>query len=259
LDLNPRCTRIARAAFRLTRLELFPVRVRSGLAAGARWTAYPWTSYWRGSHEPALQQAILGLGGGDLRGWSCWDLGAHFGIYSVGLALRVGPSGQVAAFEPNPVSFARLRRHARMNRLPWLRIFEAAVSDGTGTGELYTYGDLGSTITHLPYTGERVQERCLPIPVRMLVLDDLVESGEIRPPQFVKIDVEGHGHRALAGMGRTLRAHLPVIAAGFHSAEEIAGIAGPLAALGYRREPVGSAGRTAETLVGTDCLFTPPP
>jgi len=50
-------------------------------------------------------------------------LGAHFGLYSVALALRVGPEGQVAAFEPNPVSFARLERHRRMNGLDRLKTY----------------------------------------------------------------------------------------------------------------------------------------
>jgi hypothetical protein len=116
-----------------TPLGLCPVRVRRGVAAGARWTLYPWTSYWRGTHEPAVQEALLALGGGDIRGWNCWDLGAHFGLYSIGLAQRVGPMGQVAAFEPNPLSYARLHRHARMNRFDWLKTYQAAVSDGSSS------------------------------------------------------------------------------------------------------------------------------
>jgi chemotaxis protein MotA len=31
-----------------------------------------------------MHQVLVGLG--DVTGWSCWDLGAHFGIYGVGLA-----------------------------------------------------------------------------------------------------------------------------------------------------------------------------
>ena len=250
-------SRIPRTALRVTRLELLPVRVRSGIAAGARWTLFPWTSYWRGAHEPALHSAMLGLGGGDIRGWSCWDLGAHFGIYSVGLARRVGPSGQVAAFEPNPASCSRLQRHARMNRLDWLKIFDAAASDRSGAGRLYTYGDIGSTTTHLPYDGEDARNDCRPVSVSVLRLDDLLESGEIRPPNFVKIDVEGHGHRALAGMRRALGAHRPVIAAAFHSREEIEGIAGPLAELGYSRTPVGDG--PSRPSIGSDFIFTPRP
>ena len=65
-----------------------------------------------------LQQAILALG--DLRGRDCWDLGAHYGLYSIGLARHAGPDAQIVALEPNPVSFARLNYHRRLNRLPWL-------------------------------------------------------------------------------------------------------------------------------------------
>jgi len=240
-----------------TPLGLCPVRVRRGVATGARWTFYPWTSYWRGTHEPAVQAVLLALGGGDIRGWSCWDLGAHFGLYSVGLAQRVGPHGQVAAFEPNPMSYTRLQRHARMNRLGWLRTYRAAVSDETGSAELYTYGDLGTTTTHLPYDGEMRTEKVGAIEVPILRLDSLVERGELRAPQFVKLDVEGHGHRALRGMGATLREHRPIILAGMHSSQEVAGILAQLDPLGYRRQEVGTSS-VPDPMIGRDFLFTPP-
>jgi FkbM family methyltransferase len=247
-----------KAVLRLTGLGLLPVRVRGGVAEGARWTLYPWTSYWRGTHEPEFQAALLALGNGDIRGWSCWDLGAHFGLYSVGLARRVGPTGQVAAFEPNPVSCTRLRRHAAMNRVPWLKIYEAAVSNRAGTDEFYTYGDLGSTITHLAYEGETRSESCEIIPVKVVCLDALVDAGELRPPRFVKIDVEGHGHKALEGMLRTVRSHLPVIAVAFHSSVEIGGVAPRLASLGYVCRRIGSDAETSDPVAGADYLFTPP-
>ena len=38
------------------------VRVRHGFAAGARWTAFPWSAYWRGTHEPEIQKILLELG-----------------------------------------------------------------------------------------------------------------------------------------------------------------------------------------------------
>jgi FkbM family methyltransferase len=238
-----------------TGLGLLPVRVRGGLAAGARWTLYPWTSYWRGTHEPRVQAAMLALGGGNIAGWSCWDLGAHFGLYSIGLARRVGPTGEVAAFEPNPVSFARLRRHARMNRLPWLKIHEAAVSDHTGSSEIYTYGDMGSTAAHLPNEGEPRQDACTPVGVRTLGLDELVASGRLRPPHFVKVDVEGHAHRALAGMAAALRKHRPLLIVALHSPEEEAGVLGLLRPLGYDFAPIEPAARPP--WCGQDLLFTP--
>jgi FkbM family methyltransferase len=235
---------------------LLPVRVRSGFAKGARWTLFPWTSYWRGAHEPMTQAAFEALGNGDIRGWSCWDLGAHYGIYSVGLALRAGPTGQVAAFEPNPESFARLERHRRMNRLTWLRTYEAAVSDASGSANLLTHGNLGSTSTHLRYGDETEDENSGPIGVRTIRLDDLVQSGELRAPQFVKVDVEGHGHKAVAGMRTALQASRPTLIIGFHSQEEVDGVLAVLGPLGYKWKaivpPTGP-----DSLVGGELLFTP--
>lgn len=222
------------------------VRVRSGVAEGARWTVFPWSAYWRGTHEPAVQQELMRLGGGDIAGWVCWDLGAHYGIYSVGLARRVGPAGQVVAFEPNPLSFARLSRHKALNDLPQLVVLPVAVSDEERRTELFTYGELDSTATHLRYEGEQGVGG-QPIEVATVRLDALVEAGRIRAPRFVKVDVEGHGHRALAGARATIAASRPVLLIGLHSPEEERGILAILEPLGYRRTRVNAE----------DYLFTP--
>lgn len=238
-----------------TPLGLWPIRVRKGILSGAKWTLYPWTSYWRGDYEPHLQAAILSLGGGTIKGWNCWDLGAHFGYYSVALARRVGPSGQVAAFEPNPQSFSRLQRHKRMNRLDWLKTYRSAVSDRNGSAELLTYGDLGTTTTHLPYDGENVTPQSGALAVPVVCLDDLVQRGELRKPNFVKIDVEGHGHKALRGMAQTLASARPTIIVGLHSPQEVAGVLELLEPLGYEREGIQPYSGTGDRDVGRDFLF----
>lgn len=239
-----------------TGLGWLPVRVRRGFTSGAWWSLYPRTSYWRGTYEPAVQTALVRLG--DIHGWNCWDLGAHFGFYSIGLARRVGPKGEVAAFEPNPLSFRRLAYHRRLNRLSWLKIYAAAASDQTGRMELYTYGDLDNTTTHLPYDGETRTNACAPIAVLTLRLDELVAARDLHPPDFVKIDVEGHGHRALAGMKEVVRSKRPILLAALHSPQEAAGIFGILEPLGYASRPVGEFAATDATRIGRDILFTPP-
>jgi FkbM family methyltransferase len=254
--VNASLQRLAARVLRASGLELLPVRVRGGIAAGSRWTLFPWSAYWRGMHEPKVQAALLALGGGSIAGWSCWDLGAHFGIYSIGLARRVGPTGEVAAFEPDPMSFDRLRRHARLNRLPWLKLHQAAVSDRSGSSELYTYGEAGGTAAHLAYDGEPRQAACTPLAIATLRLDDLVAAGALRPPQFVKIDVEGHAHRALAGMRETLRLHRPILLVAIHSQAEWDGVAGLLGPLGYMFRSIDPAGQPP--WLGHDLLGTPP-
>jgi len=250
--MSPRLRRFAAST-----VGLIPVRIRGGVAKGARWTLFPWTSYWRGTHEPAVQGAIEHLGGGDIRGWSCWDLGAHFGFYSIALAVRVGPGGQVAAFEPNPSSFARLERHRRMNRLAWLRAYQAAASDYSGRADLLTYGEPDATSAHLRYGGETQVAGSAPVGVRTLRLDELVESGELRAPQFAKVDVEGHGHRAIEGMRGSLAASRPILIVAFHCEEEVEGVLGVLGPLGYRWAPVAPPPHGSGTMVGGDYLFSP--
>jgi len=247
--------RIVGTLLRVTRAELWPVHVRRGIASGARWTLYPCSAYWRGTHEPGVQQTLLELGGGNILGWTCWDVGAHFGLYAVGLARRVGPTGQVAAFEPDPVSFSRLARHARMNDLPGLKIYHAAVSNHSAGAEIYTYGQAGSTTTHLPYPGEPRSERAQPIKIDTLNLDALVATGELRLPQFIKLDVEGHGAAALQGMADSVARSRPVLLVALHSDQEIAGICRILDPLQYERAEIVTG--ASELEVGHDYLFRP--
>lgn len=220
----------------ITGLEYLPVKARGGLCRGACWTLYPWTSYWRGNYEPAVAQTIMDLE--DMTGKVCWDLGAHYGYYSVGLALRTGPTGQIAAFEPLPVSFARLKRHKDLNHLTWLKSFPFASSDSEGETEFIVTD--GETVSHLPYDGEKSTQTTRAIRIRTVRLDDLVSRGEIRPADFIKVDVEGHGHRALAGAIETIRARLPTILMGFHSPQEVAGTEELLRPLGYEFILVGT-------------------
>lgn len=241
---------------RITRLQYLPVRVRHGIAAGARWTIYPWSAYWRGTHEPVMQQAIMKLGG--MTGWCCWDLGAHYGLYSIGLARRVGPTGQIAAFEPNPLSYARLERHRTTNRLHWLKTFCAAVSDKAGEAEFYTYGNLESTTTHLPYENETSTPSTKPIRVPLLQLDALVDAGELRLPNLIKIDVEGHAGPALSGARLSIEKSLPLVIVAIHSASEIAGCDAILLPLGYIRQRVETNSGSPDEIIGHDFLYQPP-
>ena len=253
--MNATLHRLANLILGRTPLGLWPVRVRGGVAAGARWTLYPWSAYWRGGFETELQQELINLG--DIAGWTCWDLGAHYGLYSVGLALRTGPTGQVVSFEPNPLSYGRLERHRRMNRLAWMKTIRAAVSDAPGVAEFYTYGDLESTTTHLPYAGETRSADCAPVKVKLVRLDDLVARGEIRAPNFVKVDVEGHAHHALAGARDTLTRQRPILIVAFHSEEEVRGVHAILDPLGYSATLLATDSGSRDAAIGHDFIFRP--
>jgi FkbM family methyltransferase len=226
----------------------WPVRVRSGLAKGARWTAFPYSSYWRGNTEMDVEEAIRNHGA--MEGASCWDLGAHFGIYAVGMGMAVGPTGQVAAFEPNPVAFAKCARHVRMNHLHWVKLFNAGVADHQGPDVLILGSDADSSSAHVAYEDEPSDSISKTVSVNLLKLDSLVDTDEIRLPDFIKVDVEGRGAHALAGAFRSISASRPTIVMSFHSRWELEGTKQLLAPLEYAgHDPSGTR------LAWDDCLY----
>ena len=254
--MNTWSRRLLTWGLRRSHLALLPVRVRGGIAKGARWSLYPWTSYWRGTHEPAVQQRLIALW--DWTGKVCWDLGAHYGLFAVGLGRRVGPTGAVAAFEPNPASYERLQLHVRRNHLTWVQTFPMAVSDKAGRERFLDYDNFTGTAAHLMHQGETWHAGIPTISVEICRLDDLVAAGRIRAPDFIKLDVEGHGHHALAGARASVSRTRPVIMAGMHSRQEAEGILALLEPLGYTRDAIdGAAADSPENMLGRDFLFTP--
>ncbi|QYM80485.1 FkbM family methyltransferase [Horticoccus luteus] len=237
-----------------TPLQFWPVRIRHGFLRGNRWTLWPHSAYWRGDYEPEVQAALARnappLGG------AAWDLGAHFGFYTLWLARAVGPAGQICAFEPDLVSFDRLRRHVTMNRLGHVQIFQCAVSDDTGNRLLIQSQGAGATTSHLPYQGETTAGQHT-VAIQTVALDALAEKEAWRPPQFIKIDIEGHAASALRGAQRTLGRHHPVLLISLHSPQEVDGVRIELQPLGYQPYALDGARLDwSETLFKTVILKT---
>lgn len=193
------------------------------------------SSYWRGRTESETEATIeQNVRPGNI----CYDLGTHFGIYTVGMARKVGPSGRVFGFEPDPVAFGRCRLHIWMNRLTWVDLRNVAVSDTATDRKLIVDRGPGTPFSRLPTKDEEAVRpsagRRKEISVPAVRLDDLVESGDLLPPDFMKVDVEGHGEQALRGAIKTIRHALPIILIGFHSSWEQQGVRHLLEPLGYQ-------------------------
>jgi hypothetical protein len=115
------------------------------------------------------------------------------------------------------------------------------VSDTVGAQRFFAYEGLETTTTHLAYEDETWNESIPTITVESRRLDDLVAAGEIHAPDFIKLDIEGHGHKALAGARAALVAKRPIILMGLHSAQERDGIMAVLGPLRYRYSAIDSA------------------
>jgi FkbM family methyltransferase len=214
-----------------TPLVYIPVRVKRGPAQGAHWTLLPFSHNWRNGGEADVEAGLKMLG--QIKGAVCWDFGAHFGIHTVGMAIQAGPSGQVVSFEPDPGAFKRLTRHVKMNSLTNVRLFMAAASDRSGSGTMIISHGSGSAYSHFQYEDEEITGSTPTLAVEKLVPDELVNRGEIRPPNLIKIDVQGHGACAIGGSIESIRKMKPVVVFSNHSRWELAGARAQLEPLGY--------------------------
>lgn len=145
-----------------------------------------------GLFEPAETRLIASmLGPGD----TFVDVGAHIGWFSVVASQRVGPAGQVHAFEPFPANSKALEANFALNGVRNARILQTALSDQPGTLSLSDSDDSGA-VTALQWSaGTRID-------VPMTTLDTaLPDQGSIA---LMKVDVEGWEAHVLRGAQRTL-------------------------------------------------------
>jgi FkbM family methyltransferase len=148
-----------------------------------------------GAYKRATDRAELRLVRDWVRpGMICVDVGANIGFYTAELARRVGPSGRVFAFEPDPTNAAMIRRR-RLG--PQAILHEAAVGDEPGETALYLSDDLNVDHRTYPTGSARRQLR-----VSRVSLDEVLGDAEV---DFVKMDIQGHELRALQGMTGVLR------------------------------------------------------
>jgi FkbM family methyltransferase len=131
------------------------------------------------------------------------DAGSHFGLYAVGAAAIVGPSGRVVAFEPTPASAALVRRNVALNGLSArIEVQEAAVAEGPGTVEFVASGNSCQN-AFAAYDPFRDTPGADPrrIVVRTVPLDDAFDPAR---RTVAKIDVEGAELLVLRGAPRLL-------------------------------------------------------
>lgn len=135
-------------------------------------------------------------------GMTAVDVGAHIGYFTVLFASKVGPSGQVLAFEPEPYNFKLLRKNVRQNHFKNVRAFNCALGSKTGRARLFlspyeNYGD------HCLFERESTR---VSIPIKTAVFDEIALRCGIRRIDVVKMDVQGYERQVLSGMSRLLAA-----------------------------------------------------
>lgn len=137
-----------------------------------------------------------------------YDIGAHFGIFSLA-AAKFG--GKAVAVDASPIATRMIEIEAKLNKCDdRIEIICAAVSDRSGHLDMLSSGvfsdgyfkttkRLGSETTNVQAT----------------TIDDMVP--QFGPPTHVKIDVEGHERSVLRGATETLNRFSPVLFLELHN------------------------------------------
>jgi len=122
------------------------------------------------------------------------DIGANYGPVGLLAARRVGPSGQVHCFEPQPQLADCIRASAMLNRLSNVTVHELALSDRNGTLPLTVPDGHSGRASLCPGVCEG---SAFAVPVRHA--GDYLKSLALTRTRVIKLDVESHEEAVLRG------------------------------------------------------------
>ncbi len=105
------------------------LRALLGLRAGSR----PMTT------EHAHLEAL------ELTGKVVYDIGGFEGVLALFFARKVGSSGRVVTFEPNPWNAARIRDHLKLNGFTNVEVVELGLGEAPAEAELVFDSEQGAT------------------------------------------------------------------------------------------------------------------
>jgi FkbM family methyltransferase len=160
----------------------FYVNMRAGhedLLKGSPWKTPPWEYA-----EQSIMRKIV------REGEVVFDIGANIGLHTVLLSKLIGPSGRLCVFEPNGELLPQLELTVKGLKNATLHPF--ALSNKSETAALFVPEDaaeMGSLANWTSGRDDLGRIRTLDCEVRRI--DDLIESGTIPQPNFIKCDVEG--------------------------------------------------------------------
>lgn len=154
--------------------------------------------------KPSLLPVLEGV----LSGGACfYDIGANIGVYTLWASRLIGSAGEVHSFEPVPATRDVMCELIAQNEMVNVRVVAKAAGRSRGRTLIHVVkGASGlSSIVMPPCPSEASG-----LEVEVVAIDDYVESGS-KPPDLVKIDVEGYELEVIRGMTTTISAHKPVV------------------------------------------------
>jgi FkbM family methyltransferase len=155
-----------------------------------------------------------------LDGETVFDVGGYEGIFTLFFARRVGPTGRVVTFEPNPRNFQKITENVALNGFGNVQVQQMAVGSAPGYATLVfpsdetARGSIESTIA------EQIRHEAdvMSVVVEIDTLDRQIVAG-LPEPDLVKLDVEGLERDVLEGMAGVIQRRHPRLYIEIHGAD----------------------------------------
>lgn len=176
-----------------------------------------------------------------------YDIGAHFGIFSLA-AAHFG--GSVIAVDASPTAAHMLGIEARLNKCSErIRILRAAVSDANSSIDMLNSGVFSDG--YFKATRQRSKNELTR--VQAITIDEM--AIQFGAPTHIKIDVEGHEAAVLRGASATLRQFSPILFLEIHNEMVISAGDSPSAALNELAELRYDTFATDGNAIGADAIL----
>jgi len=146
------------------------------------------------------------------RGMTVFDIGAHIGYFTLLMAHLVGPDGLVFAFEPNPITYTRLKSNIAIN--PHLndgriKILQTALGKAKSVQSFFCPVSGSEGLAGLKDTKRALINEV--INVQVDTFDYFAVSHNVKKIDFVKMDIEGAEYDVLIGSEEILNELRPII------------------------------------------------
>jgi len=148
-----------------------------------------------------------------------YDIGANIVILSIMFSMKVAPSGQVHAFEPNPCSIPQIHEILKINSCSNVEVHAIAIGDRQGKGSLVVHkGQIGTGSLNRAVADRFIEQGDNSIyQVDVFPLDHFVQHNNLILPDFIKIDTEGYEFPCLVGMEGIIRQKHPQLMIEMHA------------------------------------------
>lgn len=150
--------------------------------------------YVRGYYEADIVRAVKNL----LRpGMTFFDVGAHFGQYTLVASAIVGDGGTVHAFEPGPKQMSYLQYNVDLNRRTNVKLNSVALSNSSGEARFAIGPNVNLGASRIATSEDEA------ITVQVVTLDEYCLKSAVDQIDVLKIDVEGAEKFVLEGGMKT--------------------------------------------------------